>query len=181
MSQQQVLDFGRRLREGFFSQLSRFAREIELVDDPELYPFHADFLSRLALTFSHGDYANNPLIKETLVTAVALFERALRYHPDHRAFWGLGLVYQHQCRFEASIDILEKGIRHHQSSVDLHMALAHSLMRLNRFQEARQRLEGFGDHPQAVEQLVHCCRLMADQTAAQTWAQRLSRLTGRVP
>ncbi|BBO85244.1 hypothetical protein DSCO28_58100 [Desulfosarcina ovata subsp. sediminis] len=177
LSQERVLEFGRRLREEYFASLPRFARDIELIDDSQLYPQHADFLSRLALTFSHGDYAANPLIKENLSTAVELFERSLQYHPDHRAFWGLGLVYQHQGRFDESIDILEQGIRHHADSVDLHLALAHSLMRRNRFQEARQCLEVFDTHPQAVEQIILCCRLMADQPAEKEWTKHLHRLT----
>jgi anaerobic magnesium-protoporphyrin IX monomethyl ester cyclase len=65
-----VLGFGRRLREGYFTMLPAFAEQLELVDEPDLYPFHADFLSRLALTFSHGDYAANPLVKNSLATAI---------------------------------------------------------------------------------------------------------------
>jgi anaerobic magnesium-protoporphyrin IX monomethyl ester cyclase len=116
LSKATVLSFGRRLREGYLSMLPEFARQIDLVDDPELYPLHADFLSRLALTFSHGDYAINPLVENNLATAVMLFERSLQYHPDHRAFWGLGLVYQHLRRFDESLAILQRGIEHHKTS-----------------------------------------------------------------
>jgi anaerobic magnesium-protoporphyrin IX monomethyl ester cyclase len=52
------------------------------------------FYRRMALTFSHGDYANNQRIENGTETAIGLFKRSLAYHPDHRAFWGLGLVYQ---------------------------------------------------------------------------------------
>ena len=48
LGQKAVLDFGRRLREGYFALLPEFAGQIELVDDPALYALHADFLSRLA-------------------------------------------------------------------------------------------------------------------------------------
>ena len=163
LSKATVLDFGRRLREGYLSLLPEFAAQIDLMDDPQLYPLHADFLSRLALTFSHGDYAVNPLVENNLATAVMLFERSLGYHPDHRAFWGLGLVYQHLRRFDDSLAILQRGIEHHKTSPDLHMALANSLMRLNRYPEARQRLEAISDHPPAVEQLIRCCRFMGDR------------------
>ncbi len=174
-----VMAFGKRLRENYFAQLTEFAEQIDLVDDPDLFPLHADFLSRLALTFSHGDYAANPLVENSLPTAVKLFERSLAYHPDHRAFWGLGLVYQHMRRFEESVAVLQRGIDHHKSSVDLHMALAHSLMRLNRCGKARQYLEAFPDHPQTVEQLVRCCRLMEDREGEQTWIDRLQELRRR--
>jgi radical SAM superfamily enzyme YgiQ (UPF0313 family) len=181
LSAKRVMDFGRRLREGYYSLLPEFAERIELVDIPDLYPLHADFLSRLGLTFSHGDYAMNPLVDKNLATAVMLFKRSLDYHPDHRAFWGLGLVYQHQCRFDESIGILKQGIDHHRQSVDLHMALANSLIRLNRYDEARAGLEGFPEHPQAVEQIIRCCRSLADKEGEQTWSERLRRLRPETP
>jgi len=175
LGRETVLAFGKRLREGYFTRLNEFAEQIELADDPDLYPLHADFLSRLALTFSHGDFAMNPLVENNPATAVMLFERSLTYHPDHRAFWGLGLVYQHLRRFDESVAILKRGIDHHTDSAELHMALANSLMRLNRYPEACQCLEAFSDHPQAVEQLVRCCRFMGDREGEQTWRLRLKR------
>ena len=176
LSKATVLDFGRRLREGYLSLLPEFAAGIDLIDDPQFYPLHADFLSRLALTFSHGDYAINPLVENNLATAVMLFERSLHYHPDHRAFWGLGLVFQHLRRFDESLEILQRGIKHHNASVDLRMALANSLMRLSRYPEARQCLEAIPDHPWAVEQLARCCRSMGDRKGEQAWISRLNRL-----
>jgi len=175
LSKATVIGFGRRLREGYLSLLPEFAGQIDLVDDPEMYPLHADFLSRLALTFSHGDYAINPQVENNLATAVMLFERSLHYHPDHRAFWGLGLVYQHLRRFDESLAVLQQGIQHHKTSLDLHMALANSLMRLHRYPEARQCLEAIPDHPRAVEQLIRCCRFMGDREGEQTWMGRLNR------
>ena len=176
LSKETVLNFGRQLREGYFALLPGFVGQLELVDDPDWYPLHADFLSRLALTFSHGDYAMNPLIEDSLATAVMLFERSLGYHPDQRAFWGLGLVYQHLRRFDESVAVLQRGIDHHDNSVDLRMALANSLMQLKRYPEAHQTLEAFPDQPQAVEQLIRCCRFMKDREGEERWARRLKRL-----
>ncbi|HSO18675.1 MAG TPA: radical SAM protein [Desulfosarcina sp.] len=157
LSGEKVIEYGRRLREGYFALLPAFAARIELAEDPDLYPLHADFLSRLALTFSHGDYAANPQIPDRLATAVMLFERSLRYHPDHRAFWGLGLVYSHLRRFEEAVEMLQRGVRHYPASVDMRLALANCLMRLNRCAEARRCLEAVSHHDQAVEQLGRCC------------------------
>ena len=175
LSQQTVLDFGRKLREGYFALLPQFVQQIELKDDPAFDTLHADFLSRLGMTFSHGEYAMNPLVKDNIDVAVRLFERSLAYYPDHRAFWGLGLIYQHQCRFEDSIEILKQGIQHHRKSVDLHMALAHSLIRLDRFKEAYQCLKSFARHPQVVDQLIRCCRFMGDREKERYWIARLNR------
>ena len=181
LTKEAVLAFGRQLREGYFGMLPDFVRQIDLTDDPALLPHHADFLSRLAMTFSHGDYAMNPLIENPLEIAVHLFERALDYHPDHRAFWGLGLVYQHQGLFAESIAVLQQGIRHHTTSLELHMALANSLMRLNRYREAQRHLERFAEHPQAVEQIVRCCRFMGDRKAERHWNRRLQGIRQSTP
>ncbi len=175
LDQQAVLDFGRTLREGYFALLPQFAQQIELNDDPTFDALHADFLSRLGLTFSHGDYATNPLVKNNLEIAVRLFTRSLDYHPDHRAYWGLGLVYQHQYRFEESIEILKKGIQQHRQSVDLHMALANSLIRLDRYEEAYQCLRGFSQHPRVVDQLIRCCRFMGNREKEHYWIEQLNR------
>jgi radical SAM superfamily enzyme YgiQ (UPF0313 family) len=181
LSAKRIMDFGRRLREGYYTLLPEFAEQIELADIPDLYPLHADFLSRLGLTFSHGDYAGNPLVEKNLSTAVMLFKRSLDYHPDHRAFWGLGLVYQHQGRFDDSIVVLKQGIDHHRESVDLHMALANSLIRLARYEEARACLESFPANPQAVDQIIRCCRLMADKEGERIWSERLRSLRPEMP
>ncbi|MBC2710580.1 MAG: tetratricopeptide repeat protein [Desulfosarcina sp.] len=85
-------------------------------------------------------------------------------------------MYQHLRRFDESVAVLQRGIDHHKNSVDLHMALANSLMRLNRYPEARKCLEAFPDHPQTVEQLIRCCRFMGDREGEQTWISRLKRL-----
>jgi len=173
-----VLGFGRRLREGYFTMLPAFAKELELVDEPDLYSFHADFLSRLALTFSHGDYAANPLIKNSQATAISLFKRSLGYCPDHRAYWGLGLIYQQQRRFEKSVAILEQGIAHHPDSFDLHMTLSDSLMRLRRYRQARRCLGAFQKHPEAMERIVRCYQYMGDREQEQIWLKRLYQEKG---
>ena len=175
LSREQVLAFGQRLRQGYFAMLPEFAAQIELEDDPDLDALHADFLSRLALTFSHGDYAANPMVADNLSTAVHLFERSLAYHPDHRAFWGLGLVYQQLGQLEASVRILQQGWQHHPSSVDLRLALANSLIRLERHREACECLRDLKDHPQALELLIHCSRIMGDRQAERRWMQRWTR------
>ncbi|MGD8757585.1 MAG: radical SAM protein, partial [Deltaproteobacteria bacterium] len=58
LSQELILDFGKRLRTGFYTSLSTFAEALDLIDEEQFYEMHADFCSRLAMTFSQGDYAN---------------------------------------------------------------------------------------------------------------------------
>ena len=64
LSKKMILDFGEKLRTSYHKMLSEFVDSISLVDQKELYPMHSDFLSRLAMTFDHGDYAGIEMIKE---------------------------------------------------------------------------------------------------------------------
>ena len=57
MDRDMIQFFGRTLRRGFYRMLPSFAGNIDLVKDPEFYPLHADFLSRLAMTFHQGDFS----------------------------------------------------------------------------------------------------------------------------
>ena len=90
LSQELILDFGKRLRTAFYKSLSTFAEALDLIDEEQFYEMHADFCSRLAMTFSQGDYANNEAIKGKAEAAETLFNKALLYAPDHRAYLGLG-------------------------------------------------------------------------------------------
>jgi len=57
LSEKQILAFGKRLRTAFYKQLPAFVNHIRLTDDRSLLRHHAGFLSRLGMTFDHGDYA----------------------------------------------------------------------------------------------------------------------------
>lgn len=105
---EQVRGFGERLRNEFYSKVHSFALDVNLVDNAELYTCHADFLSRLAMTFSHGDYALNPKVKNQLNTAKALYQRALLYAPDSRAYLGLAMLLQKQKDFTGAIDVIKQ-------------------------------------------------------------------------
>ncbi len=153
---ERVKGFGHTLRRHFYSGLSDFAAAIDLVDEKSLYPFHADFLSRLALTFSLGEYARNPWVKNPMDTARLLFERALEYHPDHRAFLGLAMLFQKQRRFERAVDVAAAGLHHFKSSRDLNICMAVGLMNLGRFQAALVFLEPFKADPE-VKVYVDAC------------------------
>jgi hypothetical protein len=59
------------------------------------------------------------------------------------------------------------------------MALANSLMRLDRYPEARACLEALSDHPRIVEQLIRCCRLMGDREGEQVWTSQWESLQHR--
>ncbi len=151
-----VLAFGRELRDTFHASLPGFAESIELLDDEEFYPLHADFLSRLGMTFSLGDYAAVDAIPAKRKTARRLFERALGYHPDPRAFLGLAVLEQKEGNYPESIRILNRGLACFPGSETLSQCLAVSLMNLGRHAEARECLARLPDSSQTAALLRQC-------------------------
>ena len=131
-----VQSFGDGLRHAFYSGLPGFALSVQPDEDPDLAPLHADFLSRLALTFSHGDYADDPRLQDPDGTAIGLFEKALEYAPHPRAFLGLGMIFQRQKKFNHAVDRLEQGLNRYENDKDLHVCMGVSLMNLGKFDKA---------------------------------------------
>lgn len=157
LNRQKVLSFGKRLRSTFYRELPGFARSVELVKDPELAPLHADFLSRLGLTFTHGDYAAIEEVPEKAQTAEALFQRALDYHPDHRAYLGLGILAQRRRDFAGSIRVLSEGVEHFPKSEALHTCMGIDYMNLGDFRKALDCFKPFaGSAP--VDGYIEECR-----------------------
>ncbi|MEW6587498.1 MAG: radical SAM protein, partial [Nitrospirota bacterium] len=129
-SKEMILAFGERLRSGYYGSLPKFADSISLVDKDDLCESHADFLSRLAMTFSHGDYAAVEAIPEKEKVAERLFSRALSYFPDHRAYLGLGIIKQRSGRYEESVAVLSEGTKYYPDSEQLAVCLGISFMNL---------------------------------------------------
>lgn len=77
LSSEQVLEYGRRLREAFHRGLPGFVQALAPIDDPEFRPLHSDFFSRLAMTFDQGDYAGVEAIPDKPRLAESLYRRAL--------------------------------------------------------------------------------------------------------
>lgn len=145
LTKKMVTQFGRILRTEYHRNLPQFAEKISLIDLPEFYPLHADFLSRLGMTFGHGDYAAIETIAGKEETAILLYQRALRYHPDLRAYLGLGVLFQKQGKFSDSIRILEQGLSYFPNSQPLSICLAISLMNIKAFEKALTYFEKFSD------------------------------------
>ncbi len=151
-----VKSFGDALRQKFYSNLNSFTQTIDLIDKKELYPFHADFLSRLALTFSHGEYANNPHIKNQAATAKLLYKKALSYAPDARAFLGLAMIHQKSGQFKEAIELLEKGLKLWPGNPDLNICMGVSLMNTQNFEPALVYFERFKDSP-GIKNYIRIC------------------------
>jgi anaerobic magnesium-protoporphyrin IX monomethyl ester cyclase len=136
MNEDLIRRFGRKLRTSFYENVHRFVDDIELVDQEELYEKHADFLSRLGMTFSHGDYSNISEIREKERTAKKLFERSLGYAPNHRAYLGLGILNQKQGDYDASIRVLSEGVKIYPDSEHLNKCLGISYMNVGNRERA---------------------------------------------
>ncbi len=111
LPEERVLESGRRLRQAWLERLPAYAGAIELEDRSELAGLHADFLSRLALTFHQGDYAHNEHIPRKRETAAQLYRRSLAYAPNSRAYLGLALLLENERNASAATELLHEGLR----------------------------------------------------------------------
>lgn len=159
LSQKQILGYGKELRTEYYQHLPEFAEAVELADQPELYQLHADFLSRLGMTFSHGDYAGIDAIPNKVGIAKKLHERALGYYPDHRAYLGLGMMCQKQRNFERALQILAKGLEHYPESQSLNLCMGINLMNMEEFHKALDYLLKIKNSEEAAFYISKCYEL----------------------
>jgi anaerobic magnesium-protoporphyrin IX monomethyl ester cyclase len=151
LSQDMILAFGQRLRSDYYQHLPGFADAVRLVDNKNLYESHADFLSRLAMTFSHGDYAGIEAIPEKLNVAQRLYERSLSYHPNQWAYLGLGIIKQKQGDYKESIRVLTEGTKQFPGAESLATCLGISHMNLGQYEEAMKYFQRFSDSPEVLK------------------------------
>jgi len=160
LTQEMILAFGKKLRTAFYENLPAFVDALELVDNHELYPLHADFLSRLAMTFDHGDYSEIDAIRGKTQIASDLYKKALAYHPDPRAYLGLGIHRQKAGQYAASIKILTEGTGHFPRHEQLNMCLGISYMNLGEYEKALARFLPFQHGEQALRFMAGCYQAM---------------------
>ena len=156
MDQETVKAYGDFLRTGFYRMLPSFAEGIELTEDPVFHPLHADFLSRLAMTFHQGDLARIAAIPGKRRAAERLYRRALDYHPDARAFLGLGMLCQQRGALVEAAELLGRGLAHFPQDEALQTCLAVNEMNRGAFDRALKRLQGLVPTPQVRELIARC-------------------------
>ncbi len=163
-----VRGFGQRLRQAFYQNLPSFVNAITLNDDPDLQRCHADFYSRLGLTFSHGDYAAIEMIPgDKHAIAESLFIKALALYPDHRSFLGLGMIYQLRGRHRKSTQIVARGLEYYADSMDLKICQGVNFMNQGRFQKALHYFRDYADQAQVRTYVEHCHNGLKNQSNAQ--------------
>ncbi len=172
----QVLAFGKKMRTDYYSNLHRFTEDLDLVDRKELYKAHADFCTRLAMTFQYGDYARNDNVRHKEKVAERLFRKALTYYPDHHAYLGLGIIYQKRKLFEESIKLLTDGTRHYPESQQLNMCLGVSYMNIGDLKKALSCFLPFQNSPDALMRAAHCYEVLGDSENMTACMRRVQRL-----
>jgi anaerobic magnesium-protoporphyrin IX monomethyl ester cyclase len=160
MNDELILAFGKKLRTAFYERVHSYAEAIELADRKDLYPWHADFCSRLGMTFSHGDYSKIQEVRQKIETAENLFRKSLSYSPDHRAYLGLGMIKQKKGEFKESVKILEEGLSHWPDSEDLNLCLGISTMNLGDFRAALDHFSRFPQSKTAVQYKDECAKAL---------------------
>lgn len=153
LSEELISAFGKRLRESFYENLAGYVDSLELIDREDLYETHADFYSRLAMTFSHGSYSK---IQDHDDIAERLYGKSLSFHPNQRAYLGLGIFYQKAGRYKASMEVLSEGIGFFPTNEDLSVCLGISLMQTGEFEAALSYFSKFSDSKQAKHQMAMC-------------------------
>jgi radical SAM superfamily enzyme YgiQ (UPF0313 family) len=163
LSDELMLAFGQRLRDDFYENIHTFADSISLIDDKELYQMHADFCSRLGMTFSHGDYSKIEAVKDKDRIAEKLFRKSLSYHPNHRAYLGLGIIKQKNRAYEESIEVLSEGVKYFPKSEQLNSCLGISHMNLGDYKAALSFFLKFPNSKLAKDHIARCRGSHPDQ------------------
>jgi tetratricopeptide (TPR) repeat protein len=161
LSQESVLAFGNKLRTELYENMSHFVDSIDLIDKEELYPMHADFLSRLGMTFSHGDYSKVEAIPDKDTIAERLFEKSLGYYQNHRAYLGLGMIKQKGGAFREAVGLLSKGVELFPESQQLNLCLGISYMNLQDFEAALSHLLKFKHSAETKYYIDKCYEAMS--------------------
>jgi radical SAM superfamily enzyme YgiQ (UPF0313 family) len=160
LTREMILDFGQKLRSAFYEKLPGFVEALQLIDKEDLYPLHASFCSRLAMTFDHGDYSRIDALKHKKGIAEKLYRRSLTYFPDTRAYLGLGILYQKRRAYRESGHILTRGLTHHPEDPQLNICMGVCLMNLGEYEQALSHFLGFQDVKEAVHFAAECYKAL---------------------
>jgi radical SAM superfamily enzyme YgiQ (UPF0313 family) len=162
LSDELILAFGNKLRSDYYENIHKFVEAIRLVDKEDLYEAHADFCSRLAMTFSHGDYSKIDVIRDKDEIAEKLYKKSLGYYPNHRAYLGWGIIKQKSRKYRESIEVLSEGIEVFPESKGLNTCLGLSYMNLGEYEIALKHFLNFSNSKDALYHAAACYKELGD-------------------
>ena len=163
LSKDFVIEFKEKIQRHFFTRLSKYADAVNMIDKKDLYVYHADFLTRLALKFSTGDLSKMDEVENTGGVAENLFKKAIEYYPNHQAFVGLGSLYQRQKNFVESIRVFLLGLRYERYSEDLNVRLGVSYMNMELYESAEICFRGFDRNMDVLNHLAICYKKLGNK------------------
>jgi tetratricopeptide (TPR) repeat protein len=172
LSKDLILAFGQKLRSTFYEKLPEYVEALDLIDQNDLYSQHADFYSRLALTFQKGDYADIDAIAHKDRLAEKLYQRSLEYGTSARAYWGLGMLYQQRRDFNEAIQIVTAGIKAFPTDEQLNLCLAISYMNLGNYQEALSYLLKLEHLKEGIYFAAKCYQALGDMQKAERYLEK---------
>lgn len=177
LSEETILAFGQKLRSDYYRCLPDFADDIHLIDKKDLYESHAEFLSRLAMTFSHGDYASIEEISGKEEVAQRLYERSLLYCPNERAYLGLGVMKQRRREYGDSVQILSEGVKQFPDSQQLAMCLGISYMNLGQYDNALECFLKFPSSQETLQYSAACYQALGDSEKEASVLRKLEMIS----
>ncbi len=176
LSDELILAFGKKLRTDYYENIHKFVDAIHLVDKEDLHEMHADFCSRLAMTFSHGDYSKIDVIRDKDKIAEKLYKKSLGYYPNHRAYLGLGIVKQKAEAYKESIEVLSEGIEVFPDSKALNVCLGLNYLNLGDYEAALKYFNKFPDSKDALYHAATCYKGLGDSEKESTCLEKRQRL-----
>ncbi len=175
LSDEMVLLFGRKLRSDYYHHLPEFVEALDLIDRQDLYEKHADFLSRLAMTFSHGEYSSNEAIPRKEDLAMRLFQKSLQYFPNDTAYLGLGIILQKRREYAKSIQILLKGVRFFPKNESLGQCLGISYINLGQYHDALKYFLQFPDSNDSLKFAALCYKALGFKKEEEAMLKKLGQ------
>jgi tetratricopeptide (TPR) repeat protein len=125
------------------------------------------------MTFDHGDYAKIDAIQDKAKMARKLYRQALTYHPDARAYLGLGILDQKEGAYEDSMTILSEGVRYFPDHEHLNICLGISCIHTGYHQQALSHLLPFQHSSQALQLIVDCYRAQGNAEMARQYRKKI--------
>ncbi|MGD9032990.1 MAG: radical SAM protein [Desulfobacteraceae bacterium] len=172
LSEELILAFGKKLRTDYYENIHKFVGAIRLVDREDMYEMHADFCSRLAMTFSHGDYSKIDVIRNRDIIAEKLYRKSLDYYPNHRAYLGLGIIKQKSRNFREAIEVLSEGLEVFPESIDLNICIGLSYMNLGDYDTALGHFLKFPDSKDALYHVATCYKELGDSRRESVYLEK---------